>query len=269
MEARSHEPLSHLEIEELLGAFALDAVDGDEARVVADHLVACARCRAEVADHREVAALLAHGGADAPPAIWDRIAASIDGTGPAEQDKILVPPPSLFSKPKVVGRSQPRAWQTRAVVPVAAAAAAVIGVLGLQVVGQGSKLDEQGEQIAAMAEGDGLSRAFQEALGAPGAELVDLRSPDGEHEVQAVVTSGEGYVHAAGLPELPEGKTYQLWADMGDTRISLGVLGSRPDVASFAVNRGVLGLAITEEAGSGVVVSDQAPLVYGVMPSDA
>ncbi len=261
------EALTHQELEALLGAYALDAVEGDEEQAVADHLVDCARCRAEVADHREVAALLAHGGADAPPAIWDRIAASIEGSGPSEHATVLVPP--LFSAPRAAGSNRHRAWQTRAVVPVAAAAAAVIGVLGFQVVGQGSKLEEQGEQIEALAAEDGLSRAFQAAIGAPDAQLVDLRSADGEHEVRAVMTDGEGYVHAGGLPELPDGKTYQLWADMGDARISLGVLGSRPEVVSFAVNDGVLGLAITEEDGSGVVVSDQPPVVYGVMPSDA
>lgn len=262
------EALTHQEIEELLGAYALDAVEGDEARAVADHLVECSRCRAEVADDREVAALLAHGGADAPPAIWDRIAASIDGSGPAEQDTVLVPP-ALFSTPRAVANDRRASWWTRPVVPVAAAAAAVIGLLGFQVVEQGAKLDEQGEQIAAMADEDGLSRAFQNALSAPGAQLVDLRSADGEHEVNAVMAGDEGYVHAAALPELPEGRTYQLWADVGSARISLGVLGGRPEVASFAVHEGLLGLAITEEAGSGVVVSDQPPVVYGAMPSDA
>ncbi len=257
---------SHREIEELLGAYALDAVEGDEQRVVADHLADCARCRAEVAEHREVAALLAHGGGDAPPAIWDRIAASIEGSGPAKDT--VVPPPALFTKPGA-GRGLHRSWQRRSVVPVAAAAAVVIGVLGFQVVEQGAKLDEQGDQIEALADGDGLTDAFQAALGSPDAQLVDLRSSDGLHDVPAVMAGSEGYVHAAGLPELPEGRTYQLWADMGDTRISLGVLGNRPEVASFAVDRGVLGLAITEEAGPGVVVSEQPPLVYGVMPSDA
>lgn len=269
MDDLTHGSLPHAAIEELLGAFALDAVEGDEALAVADHLVTCPRCRAEVAEHREVAALLAHGGADAPAAVWDRIAAAIEGSGPSEQDKVLVPPPSLFSKPKVVRTSRAQTWRTRGVVPVAAAAAAVIGVLGLQVVGQGAKLDDQGDQIEALANEDGLSRAFQSALGAPDAELVQLRSSDGEHEVRAVLTDGAGFVHAAGLPDLPEGRTYQLWADMGSSRISLGVLGNKPEVASFAMNGGVLGLAITEETASGVVVSDQAPLVYGVMPADA
>ena len=262
------EALTHQDIEDLLGAYALDAVEGDEAQAVADHLLDCARCRAEVADHREVAALLAHGGADAPPAIWDRITASIEGAGPAEHDALLAPP-ALFSAPRAAGSDRHRPWHSRAVVPMAAVAAAVIGVLGFQVVVQGNKLDEQGEQIEAMATEDGLSRAFQAAIGAPDAQLVDLRSADGEHEVRAVMTDGEGYVHAGGLPELPEGKTYQLWADTGDARISLGVLGNRPEVASFAVSDGVLGLGITEEEGSGVVVSDQPPVVYGMMPSDA
>ena len=260
--------LTHQEIEALLGAYALDAVEGDEAQAVADHLLDCARCRAEVADHREVAALLAHGGTDAPPAIWDRIAASIEGTGPAEHDTVLVPP-GLFSAPRGAGSNRSRSWQTRALLPVAAVAAAVIGVLGYQVLEQGNKLDEQGEQIQAMATEDGLSRAFKDAMGAPDAQLVDLRSADGEHEVRAVMADGEGYVHAGVLPELPEGKTYQLWADTGDARISLGVLGSRPEVVSFPVSEGVLGLGITAEDGTGVVVSDQPPVVYGVMPSDA
>ena len=259
---------THQEIEALLGAYALDAVEGDEAQAVADHLIGCARCRAEVAEHREVAALLAHGGTDAPPAIWDRIAASIEGSGPAEQDTVLVPP-ALFSAPRAGRTGRHRSWQNRATVPVAAVAATVIGVLGFQVVEQGDKLDEQGEQIEAMATEDGLSRAFQDAMGAPDAQLVDLRSADGEHEVRAVMAGGTGYVHAGGLPELPEGKTYQLWADTGDARISLGVLGSRPEVVSFPVRAGVRGLGITEESGSGVVVSDQPLVVHGDMPSDA
>ena len=176
-------------------------------------------------------------------------------------------PPALFTEARMAGRTQPRSWHTRAVLPVAAAA--VIAVLGLQVVGQGSKLDDQGERIEELANEDGFSRAFQSALGAPDAELVELRSPDGEHEVRAVLTGGAGYIHAAGLPELSEDRTYQLWADMGGSLISLGVLGNRPEVAVFAMNSGVLGLAITEETASGVVVSDQVPLVYGVMPADA
>ena len=63
--------LSHSELEELLGAYALDAVDGDERDAVELHLRECPRCRAEVADHREVAAALAQTGGPAPDGVWD------------------------------------------------------------------------------------------------------------------------------------------------------------------------------------------------------
>src|SRR5690606_35755181 len=54
------------EFTELLGAYALDAVEPDEREAVERHLADCPRCRSEVAEHREVAAYLAHAGTDAP-----------------------------------------------------------------------------------------------------------------------------------------------------------------------------------------------------------
>ena len=50
--------MTHDEVSELLGAFALDAVDGEEYEQIEAHLSECPRCRAEVDAHREVAAAL-------------------------------------------------------------------------------------------------------------------------------------------------------------------------------------------------------------------
>jgi hypothetical protein len=260
--------LTHQEIEELLGAYALDAVDGEEQVEISDHLLECPRCRAEVAEHREVAALLAHGGGDAPAGLWDRIAASIEGTEPSAADVALVPPPALFARPGATAKRQ-RSWLSRAFVPIVAAAAAVIALLGFQVVDQGQKIDQQGEQLAQMSTDDGLSRALEAAMADPEAQLVALRSTDGEHEARAVMRGSTGYLSAGSLPPLPEDRTYQLWADLGERRVSLGILGSDPKVATFEVSGDVLGLAITEEEGGGVVVSEAAPVVYAVMPTDA
>ncbi|MGH9066934.1 MAG: zf-HC2 domain-containing protein, partial [Acidimicrobiales bacterium] len=74
--------LGHAEIESLLGAYALDAVDGSEAEAVELHLQICPRCRAEVAEHRETAALLGHTGAVAPAGLWDRIAGELEEPPP-------------------------------------------------------------------------------------------------------------------------------------------------------------------------------------------
>src|SRR3546814_17505894 len=86
--------MTHDEVQDLLGAYALDAVDDDERALVEDHLAECPRCRAEVHDHREVAALLAHGGQDAPEGIWDRIVGSLEEA-----------PPALRLAPMEIGRA--------------------------------------------------------------------------------------------------------------------------------------------------------------------
>ena len=75
--------MSHGEIKELLGAYALDAVDDDEREAVDRHLEGCVPCQTEVAEHREVASLMAVGWVPAPEGIWDRIAASLEETPPA------------------------------------------------------------------------------------------------------------------------------------------------------------------------------------------
>ena len=67
--------MSHDEIAELLGAYALDAVEPDEAEVIDAHLAECPRCAAELAEHWEVTGLIANAGVDASVELWDHIAA--------------------------------------------------------------------------------------------------------------------------------------------------------------------------------------------------
>ncbi|MST35184.1 hypothetical protein GHK86_20930, partial [Acidimicrobiaceae bacterium USS-CC1] len=67
----------HHDVQELLGAYALDALEPDEVAAVEAHLEVCARCRRELAGYREVTSLLGHTGGEAPPGIWDRIAAGM------------------------------------------------------------------------------------------------------------------------------------------------------------------------------------------------
>ena len=73
----------HDEFSELLGAYALDAVDPDEAQELELHLRTCAVCAQEVAEHREVASLLVHSGSTAPDGVWDRIASELSPPPPA------------------------------------------------------------------------------------------------------------------------------------------------------------------------------------------
>jgi hypothetical protein len=59
----------HLEIEELLAAYALDAVDGDEAEEISVHLRDCAQCSREVSAYREAAALLTEPPSEPSPTL--------------------------------------------------------------------------------------------------------------------------------------------------------------------------------------------------------
>lgn len=90
--------VGHDEFIELLGAYALDAVDDDERRAVEAHLAMCPTCQAEVLEHIEVAAALgAQYAASMPADLWGRIETQIE-TGPTEVngEPLRLPPLAVF-----------------------------------------------------------------------------------------------------------------------------------------------------------------------------
>lgn len=245
--------LRHREIEELLGAFALDAVEPDEAELISAHLVDCPRCRAEVAEHREAATLLAHVGADAPEGVWAKIAGSLEETPPALDMGKIVPMGTAR-------RSAPVRWMAA----ITAVAAAIAIALGVQVVRQEHRMD----RLAAAVSSRGVSEAAAAAPLEPGARTVDLRSSDGSLAARAVITrDGRGYLLQGSLPSLDSAETYQLWGLVADRTVSLGVLGPDPRVAQFQVVGDVKALAVTNEERGGVVQSKNKPVVQGFLPT--
>lgn len=256
--------LTHHEIEELLGAYALDAVSPEEAGAVALHLRHCPRCRAEVAEHRETAAVLAYAGSPAPPQLWDRIAADL-----AAEDGAPAPALDLA---RVVSRAEmderrrrrPRSLPLPVAAAAATVAAAVIAVLGVQV----SRLDDRTERLAGALEREGLDQAVQAALLDGSARRIDLRSEDGAVFAQAVVRdNGDGFIVRDNLPGLGPDRTYQVWAIAGDRPVSVGVLGNDPGVAAFTMSApGVTVLAVTAEQAGGVALPTSDPVVRGMLP---
>jgi anti-sigma-K factor RskA len=247
--------MSHDEIADLLGAYALDAVDADERAAVEVHLATCARCRAEVAEHREVASLLAHEGGDAPDGLWSRIAGSLEAPPPELRLQAVPPVRSAPGAERATRRQVPR-WATA----LLAAAAAVLVVLGVTVVRQGDRID----QLEAAATADPLEVAFQSALDDPSTQLVELSSPDGSVQLRGAVTAdGRGLLRAGGLPALADDRTYQLWgATPAGDLVSLGVLGADPGVVAFDATGFEL-LAVSEEDLPGVVAPTADPVVAG------
>jgi hypothetical protein len=260
----------HQAIQDLLGVYALDAVDRDTAERVERHLIGCVKCSIEVAQHHEVAGLLANSGGPSPPRLWDGIAGRLDATGPPSWERLAE---RLDADPTDRGPAR-----TSEVVPIthagrrhraavwiagtiAGAAAVVAVVLGVQV-------HHLNQHVSVLQARPSLSSAEQSALADHSTRTVRLTSstdaPVGRATV-VLTASGTGFVEAAGLSSLPKDQTYQLWGVIGDRTISLGLMGPSPGVVSFTVagNAPVSAFAITAERAGGVVQSAHQAVVAG------
>jgi Anti-sigma-K factor rskA/Putative zinc-finger len=286
---------THEEIQELLGVYALDAVDPETAVMVEQHLDTCIRCTTEVAQHHEVAGLLANSGGASPPELWDGIASALDGSTPPSWDRLserLETGPDRSSVMGGIGSddgldvadgldvvddgqvapgaevvpisaaSRRRPWAMRAVAVVAAAAAVVAVVLGVQV-------NHLHHQVNASAP---LSSAERSAMALASTRTVALTAgaagASSERATVVLTRAGTGFVEAGRLAPLTDRQTYQLWGVVGQHTISLGLLGPHPSIVAFSVAGSVpvSAFAITAEHSGGVIETTHQPVVAGEVP---
>ena len=235
-------PDDHLD--ELLGAYALDAVDDLERRRVEVYLAEHPEARAEVWRMRQAASMLAHTGNPAPDRIWDRIADTLEERPPALDRPLPAPKPT--------GRRRPLAGLLAAAAVLIAAAAGVVTALVLDA---GDEPDTT----------QSIEDAYESARDDPEGRLVNLSSEDGSLGAEAVLQpDGLGFLSAATLPQLPAAETYQLWGVYSDGDvISLGVMGNRPAIEPFAAEGELDALVVTREAAGGVTSSTSGALLVG------
>ncbi|MBV9952993.1 MAG: anti-sigma factor [Acidimicrobiia bacterium] len=241
--------LSHEEIEALLGVYALDAVEGEEREAVELHLRECPRCRAEVAEHREVAALIAHGGAPAPAGVWDKILSSLEE--PPPQMRLEVGPEGGTVVPLEPRPSRSRL--SRLQVALLGTAAAIILVLGVAVVRLDQRLSTMDHRATA-------SQVATAALVDPSSRRGTLELHDGSVVPTAITRDGSGFLLAGSTPSLRDGLVYQLWRMDGSKAVSLGTFDGRSAVVPFHVGAGTTTLAVTEEQAPGATRPTAAPI---------
>lgn len=209
----------------LLAAYAADSVDAAERADVEAHLAECDGCRADLREHRETLAQLASAVAEAPPArLRDAVLSRLDSTAqlpplvPAPDDGTERGPahgarPAVTDPEPAPGRRR-RPTLSRALFGLAATVLAATA-LGGMLWGWESR-EELAEVRAEQA-------AVQEVLQAP--DLVTARAdvtlPDGSVGDEVVVlaspASDVAVLLTAGLPEAPEGSTWQAWTLSGDS----------------------------------------------------
>jgi len=230
------------QLDDSVAAHALNALPEGERDLVETAIGFDEELNSHYEAHRRIAAELVEGFSDvvraASPDLWDRIALEAGlatSPDPSSADATVKPAPSR--------------WRRYA--PLVAGIAAVLVAISLTAGILSSRSEPAGLEALAVNSAD-----------LPGSINVELVDPTVGTAVADVVvtTDGEGFVDGSALPTLPENRTYQVWAIVGERVISVGIIGNRPEISAFRVEGQLAGLAISEEILGGVVVSEQDPV---------
>jgi len=252
------------ELDALLGAYALDALESSEREDVDAYLAENARARFEVDELRESAAALAMAPVDdatAPPELWERIARTIDTEAAGDTG-----PGADLSDDDLAARRAEHSDRRGYWMSLVAAAAAIVALaLVAQVISLSRRLDSEhgaGEKATVA--------AFDRAQHATGARQVSLTAAHGAEVARVVLLpDGSGYLKNDGMTRLGKAYTYQLWALTGSrarpVAISAGVLGPDPAAAAFRASTDVRGFVLTVEHAGGVAQSTQPPYASATM----
>lgn len=201
---------SHLE--DLIGAYALDAVDPAERRLVEDHLRGCDRCRLELAELSEAAVHLSDGLQMAPPAdLRSRVLSQ--ATAQAQSAEISG---EMTQSSEAARRAAPPGG--RAIWGLAAAGLLAVGGWGIW----------QGV-------GDDLSPVDQ-VIQADDARTFDTQYEGETITVVASSTLDRAVIITEDLPALPDDQVYQAWwVDENENVLSAGVLEGAANTANSEV----------------------------------
>jgi anti-sigma-K factor RskA len=208
----------------LLGAFALGALDDEERAQVEDYVLHDTEARAELHQLEHAVAWLGHASPRPSEASWDAVRAEMARDLAAPGDPATDPAPVVDLATR--RRSRPR-WQR-----LTAAAAAVALVVGF---------------------GLAMLSVFSVDSGS-GTTTVALAAPDGRVAVTARLhADGSGTIVTSSLPRAPAGHEYQLWSqpDAQTSMESAGLLGADPHGRHIRVPEHTNRLAISVEPEGG------------------
>lgn len=234
----------HAETRDLLGAFALGAIDAEEAAIVRAHLATCAECQAEIAGLWAAVDRLPDliEPMDPPPALRDKIAAAIMAeSASALPEASVVPTPVAIqpttTMPPVVSIAEPiqkpASFWSRATPWVAAAAILLLLSAGLLVWNL---------------------RLREEITNAPITETIALAptdaAPNARGEVTYIPDDDLFIVNVRDLPPLDPGQVYEVWLIGEDGPDPAGVFDQPTDQHAIVADRDKYNtLAITNEPG--------------------
>jgi anti-sigma factor RsiW len=228
--------MGSLSIHDLTAAYALDALDADEAREYESHLAHCDRCRSELAAFSSTAVLLAHAAeTPAPPSHL--------------RERILVA--ARAERSNVVPLRRRR---TLAVTAAAIAAAAAAVALGIWAASLSRSLDSE---RSARARADHVLALVAD----PAAQHIALQGRAGS---LVVGPSGEAALVITRLQHAPGGKTYEAWVIQKGRPQRAGTFGGGGATIVLPLQRSVPSgaiVAVTVERRGGVDAPTTQPIL--------
>ena len=171
--------ISHEDASQLLGAYALDAVDGAELTELEEHLATCPRCRAELDGLREAAGALGNSVEPLPEELWSRISDRLGDSSGAGEEPPPMPELTVGAPKRSPFRAQStgRTRRTRSnallLGAVAVAASAVAIVLGIGLVRSQDNVTNLQQSIA-RERATAQQTPAEVALHTPGHQVVNL-----------------------------------------------------------------------------------------------
>ncbi len=192
--------------DDLVGAYALDAMEAADRASFEEHLLGCAPCRAELAELYEVVAVLPLSVelVEPPADLRSRITAAIEAESLAR--------PALELVAGDAPARRPRSRLTNGLALLSVAAALVIAALGVTDLRLQQRVDQQQADLtyqhdvsAAIASGAPVMRIHGTPV-APGASAALIQPANGK----------PAYIIVQGLPVTPAHKVYQLWLIRGE-----------------------------------------------------
>jgi hypothetical protein len=238
------------ELRELLGAYALDALDPKERAQVDALLLADPSARAELHELEHAAAWLGHASLRPPTSAWDAIAAQVDRDLASDAAEPAPPMPTSTAHSTSPHRA------TRWLVAAAVVLVLTIGAAGVVAVVDRSSGSES------------ITTQYQAAMHNPLARVTTLRSADGKYSARVVVLRDRtGYMAEAVMPAAGAGRDFQLWSITPKGPVSVGLLRGGGDIVRFHVAGATTALAVTDEPGGGSRVPTGIPIVSGELRS--
>jgi anti-sigma-K factor RskA len=242
--------MTHEELRELSGGYALGILDEPERRAFEAHLSTCASCAAEVRDFTAVASALALDvpQVDPPASLRERVlrAATLPASQPAVVEEITSR--RAIPEPRRPHREGLLALLSAAAVVIAFALGAYavslqrrIAVLEEQVRSAADRAAQSQQQLVQLRAAADQSTQVRRILAAGDLRRLDLAGTKAAPATagRAFWSPAEGLVVAfANLPATEAGRVYQLWViPPGGSPIDAGLLELQPDGRALALAR--------------------------------